>query len=164
MNMRSDKFSITVNDKAEQPLTLEQAQGLDIVETSAGVFHVLHDGKAYQAIVDKADLGDKTVSLRINGKTKSIKIQDEYDLLVKKMGLSANIAHKISAIKAPMPGLVLSILVEPGQEVGQGEPMLILEAMKMENVIKSPGEGKVKKIVVSKGKAVDKGEVLVEME
>jgi biotin carboxyl carrier protein len=102
--------------------------------------------------------------LKINGKHQLVTLQDSYDQLVKKMGLNTGILHKISAIKAPMPGLVLSISIEAGQAVKQGDPLLILEAMKMENVIKSPGDGIVKKIVVEKGKPVDKGEILIEME
>ncbi len=162
--MKTPNYSAIVNDKVEVPMTLEQGQAMDIVGTSEGAYHILHSGKAYEATVSDVNLDTKTVSLKLNGKAKTVKLQDEFDLLVKKMGLSANVTHKVSAIKAPMPGLVLSILVEPGQAVVQGEPMVILEAMKMENVIKSPGEGTVKKIIVSKGKPVDKGEVLIEME
>ncbi len=161
--MKAEKFIATINERTEVELSAEASNKLDAVKTGDGEYHVLHNGKSYSAEITSVDMANKAVSLRINGKSKTIKIQDEYDVLVKKMGLSANVVHKISAIKAPMPGLVLSILVEPGQVVVQGEPMLILEAMKMENVIKSPGEGTVKRIVVAKGKPVDKGEVLIEM-
>lgn len=162
--MRSDNFIAIVNEKNELPITKSTANGLDFVKTSANHYHVLHQGKSYQAELLSFNKAAKEVHLKINGKHCVVKLQDSYDQLVKKMGLSANIVHKISAIKAPMPGLVLSITVEVGQTVKQGEPMLILEAMKMENVIKSPGDGIVKKIVVAKGKPVDKGEVLIEME
>ncbi len=161
--MKAEKYIATVNEKAEIELTETIATALDAVQTDDGQYHVLHNGKSYQAEVISVDKVTKEVLLKLNGKTQAVKIQDGYDQLVKKMGLSANIIHKISAIKAPMPGLVLSVLVEPGQEVVYGEPMVILEAMKMENVIKSPGEGTVKRIVVSKGKPVEKGEVLIEM-
>ncbi len=161
--MQTEKYLASVNEKAELELTAANAAELDAVQTSDGQFHVLHNGKSYRAEVISVDKQAKEVLLKLNGKPQKVKIQDGYDQLVKKMGLSANIVHKISAIKAPMPGLVLSILVEAGQEVAQGDPMLILEAMKMENVIKSPGEGTVKRIVVEKGKPVDKGEVLIEM-
>lgn len=162
--MQTEKYSATVNENKEVELTLTEVQKLDTIQTGAGQFHILHDGHSYQAEVLSVEIATKEVKMKLNGKLQAVKISDEYDLLVKKMGLSANIIHKISAIKAPMPGLVLSILVEPGQEVVHNEPMLILEAMKMENVIKSPGEGKVKRIVVATGKPVDKGEVLIEME
>jgi biotin carboxyl carrier protein len=161
--MKAEKYIATVNEKNGLELTPVDAQSLDAVPTGDGHFHVLHNGKSYRAELLSVDKAAKQVSLKLNGKPMTVTIQDEYDQLVKKMGLSANVVHKISTIKAPMPGLVLSILVEPGQAVVHGEPMLILEAMKMENVIKSPGEGTVKRIVVEKGKPVDKGEVLIEM-
>jgi biotin carboxyl carrier protein len=161
--MQTEKYLVSVNEKAELELTAAKASELDAVQTSDGQFHVLHNGKSYRAELVSVDKQTKEVILKLNGKPQKVKLQDGYDQLVKKMGLRANIVHKISAIKAPMPGLVLSILVEPGQEVAHGDPMLILEAMKMENVIKSPGEGTVKRIVVEKGKPVDKGETLIEM-
>jgi biotin carboxyl carrier protein len=63
-----------------------------------------------------------------------------------------------------MPGLVLNILVSPGQAVQKGDPLIILEAMKMENVIKAAGEGHIKAINVLKGAAVEKGQLLLELE
>lgn len=161
--MQTTKYKATVNEKAELEIIAETAQGLDIVQTGEGHYHLLHLGKSYQAEIIAVDRQAKEIQLKLNGKLQSVKLHDGYDQLVKKMGLSANVVHKISAIKAPMPGLVLSILVEPGQEVAQGDSMLILEAMKMENVIKSPGAGVVKKVVVEKGKPVEKGETLIEM-
>ncbi len=69
---------------------------------------------------------------------------------------------KESEIKAPMPGRVLEIMKNPGDSIVKGDGILVLEAMKMENVIKSPVDGIIKKIVVEKNQAVDKNELLVE--
>ena len=63
-----------------------------------------------------------------------------------------------------MPGLILEINVEVGQEVVENDPLLILEAMKMENSFVSPRDGKIKSIAVVKGQAVDKGQLLIEFE
>lgn len=71
--------------------------------------------------------------------------------------------HKVNVIKAPMPGLVLKIMISENQDINEGDSVLILEAMKMENVIKSPGTGKVKIIKVKERDAVEKNEVLVEL-
>lgn len=161
--MKTAKYTAIVNDKTELEITPADAHELDIVQTGENLYHLLHKGRSYPAEVISIDRHSKEIQLKIGGKHQSVKLYDRYDQLVKKMGLNVNVVHKISAIKAPMPGLVLSILVEAGQEVAQGDPMLILEAMKMENVIKSPGAGTVKKIMVEKGKPVDKGEVLIEM-
>lgn len=64
-------------------------------------------------------------------------------------------------VKAPMPGLVLRVLVEPGQRVEAGSGLLVLEAMKMENQIKAPAAGVVEAVRVGPGKAVEKGQVLL---
>jgi pyruvate carboxylase subunit B len=66
-------------------------------------------------------------------------------------------------VRAPMPGLVLRVEVEAGQEVAAGGGLVVLEAMKMENEIRSPGPGKVKAILVEPGQAVEKGAPLVEV-
>jgi len=63
-----------------------------------------------------------------------------------------------------MPGLVLDIIVSPGQSVNKGDNLLILEAMKMENVIKSPIDGIIKSIEVDKGNPISKSQVLVTYE
>jgi biotin carboxyl carrier protein len=65
---------------------------------------------------------------------------------------------------APMPGLVTGIKIAAGQEVEKGTPLLILEAMKMENVIVAPHQAIIKEIKVTPGQAVEKGAVLLEFE
>lgn len=67
-------------------------------------------------------------------------------------------------IKAPIPGVIISIKVEVGDEVKIGDPLLVLEAMKMENEIHSSLTGTVKRITVSKGDHVTKGDTLVVVE
>jgi biotin carboxyl carrier protein len=67
----------------------------------------------------------------------------------------------VKEIKAPMPGLVLKLLVKEGDTVKKNDPVLILEAMKMENVIKSPGDATVSKIHAQEKTAVEKGQLLV---
>jgi biotin carboxyl carrier protein len=67
-------------------------------------------------------------------------------------------------IKAPMPGMIVKVLVSVGAEVKEGDKLVIVEAMKMENVLKSPVTGKVKSISANEGTAVDKNTVLIELE
>lgn len=66
-------------------------------------------------------------------------------------------------VRSPMPGLVLRVEVETGQEVATGGALLVLEAMKMENEIRSPGPGRVRAILVEPGQVVEKGAPLVEV-
>jgi biotin carboxyl carrier protein len=63
-----------------------------------------------------------------------------------------------------MPGVILSIAVKPGDSVARGQPLLVLEAMKMKNPIKSPREGTVSEVRVSAGQSVGYGDVLVTFE
>ena len=86
------------------------------------------------------------------------------DELIKKMGFAVNAGKNIDSISAPMPGLILDILVEEGQEVNEEDQLLILEAMKMENIITSPRSGVIKTVSVSKGEAVDKKQLLIEFQ
>ena len=67
-------------------------------------------------------------------------------------------------VKAPMPGLVVRVAVEPGQAVDPGQGVVVLEAMKMENELRAPGGGVVRAVRVEQGAAVEKGDVLVEFE
>ena len=142
----------------------EVVSNLDMLEVGNQEFHVLQDNQSYHCKVLETNYEKKTLTLEVNGSKYTINIEDEYDLLVKKMGLSAIVSHKITNIKAPMPGLVLDVMIEAGQTIEKGTPLLILEAMKMENVLKSEGDGVVKSIEIAKGAAVDKGQVLIEME
>ncbi len=72
-------------------------------------------------------------------------------------------AQKVNDLKAPMPGLVLDILVSEGQTIQKGDSLLVLEAMKMENNLKAINDAVVKKINVSKGDKVEKNTVLIEL-
>lgn len=155
-------YQVNIGDTSFQ-LDANQANLLDIVENGEDL-HVLQNNQAYHVKVIGTDFNTKTLTLEVNGNKYDLTIEDEYDLLVKKMGLSANVAQKMSNVKAPMPGLIVDILVEPGQAIEKGSQLLILEAMKMENVLKAEGEGIVKSIEVTKGDAVDKGQILIEME
>lgn len=104
---------------------------------------------------------EKSVTLLHQSKKYTFKITEPLDELLKSMGLENALTPKISEIKAPMPGLVLDILVKPGDTVKKGDKILILEAMKMENAIKSPIDAVISEIHIVKGTAVDKNQSLV---
>ena len=151
-------------DETEINLTADQAQSLDLIETKENTFHLLQDNRSFAINLLHKNSADKTMTIEVNGNKYEIKIEDEYDQLVKKMGLSVGGAQVMKNVKAPMPGLILDILAKPGQAVEKGDQLLILEAMKMENVLKAEGEGVIKSIEVQKGNAVEKGQILIEME
>mgnify|MGYP001211168504 FL=1 len=100
----------------------------------------------------------------MNNQEITVSIEDKYDALLKQLGMENMKSQKVNEVKAPMPGLVLNILVKPGQEIAKGDGLFVLEAMKMENIIKSPTDALVKSIEVEKGVAVEKNQVLVTFE
>ena len=71
---------------------------------------------------------------------------------------------KVNDIKAPMPGMVLQVMVENGQKIKKGDAIVVLEAMKMENILKSPADGIIRKIHVIMGDKVEKNQVMVILE
>jgi biotin carboxyl carrier protein len=134
----------------------------DIHRINDHTFQVLHRGGSYSVHVLDQNADENLVTLRINGKRAQVRLTTELDRLLKRLGMENMAGAKVANIKAPMPGLIHSILVEPGAEVAKGDQLLILEAMKMENVIKSPTDGTVQKIHVAPGESVEKGKVMVE--
>jgi biotin carboxyl carrier protein len=110
-----------------------------------------------------ADYKTKTITLEINKAQYEVVLKDEFDTLIEKLGFEKKTALKLDNIKAPMPGTVLKILVTPGQALVKGEPLIILEAMKMENVLKASADVVIKKILVKEGDPVEKNKVLIEL-
>ncbi|GEO02457.1 acetyl-CoA carboxylase biotin carboxyl carrier protein subunit [Adhaeribacter aerolatus] len=133
----------------------------DITVIRPGIFHIIKDAVSYNAELVQADYQNKTFVIRINGHLHSLTVKDRFDLLLDKMGMTQANVHKINEIKAPMPGLIVAIKVEAEQEVKKGDPLLVLEAMKMENILKSPGDGVVKAIKVNLRDNVEKNQVLI---
>ncbi|HOY41834.1 MAG TPA: biotin/lipoyl-binding protein [Chitinophagales bacterium] len=137
---------------------------IDLVKLLDNKFHILQNHKSYSIEIIHADYNLKRFSIKVNNNIYDLNLQTELDILLDKMGMSATSDEKMDNVKAPMPGLVLDILVEAGQSVKKGDNLLILEAMKMENIIKASGNGVVKNININKKDAVEKNQLLIEME
>lgn len=135
---------------------------IDQIQISETNYHIIKDNKTYDVDVIKFNKEDKTALVKVNGTKYELKVADKFDELLKNLGMDNLAAKKVNNIKAPMPGLVLNILVEDGTVVKKGDALIVLEAMKMENILKSPTDGTVKKISVKKGVAVEKNQVLIE--
>ena len=163
-------LKVKVNNKNEHVVIFDDSTGgtideklflWDVIEVKSGSFHVIKDNKSYTVEVVKADAAEKTFSVRVNGNNYQLNVKDKFDDLLKSLGFDDLNAKKVNELKAPMPGLVLEVRVAEGDTVKKGDPILVLEAMKMENIIKSPTDGTVKKINVKKGIAVEKNQVLI---
>ncbi len=161
--MKESKYLVSVNGAHRFEISPKKANDLDFVKIDSNHFHILQGKKSYLAELVEANYHKKTFKVKIKGNLYILDVADQFDQLVERLGLSIIASNKVKDVKAPMPGLVLSISVETGQEVNKGDKLMILEAMKMENVIKSEGVGVVKEIHVAKGATVDKGQMLIEM-
>ena len=157
-------YKLSVNNSNNFEFSESDLKNLDSVSVGKSSFHILRDNKPYKAEIVAVDFIAKKYTITINNNLYEVAISDALDQLINSMGIERGRTKVINAIKAPMPGLILEISVEVGQTVKENEPLLILEAMKMENSFLSPRDGVIKSITVQKGNAVDKGQLLIEFE
>ena len=134
----------------------------DIIKIREGVYHLIKDKESYHLELVKHIPEEKKIVVKVNNTVYHLDVKDKYDELLHSLGLDSLASKKVSDIKAPMPGMVLNILVAEGQEVKKGDALIVLEAMKMENILKSPSDGVVKKIAINKGVAVEKNQLLIQ--
>ena len=141
-----------------------QIKELDVISQSKNKKHAIIDNKSYSIEYVSFDTEKKITTIKVNNNTYQVSLKDKYDLLLKELGMSNMATKVVKEIKAPMPGLVVSIEVKIGQEIKAGDSVIILEAMKMENVLKSPVDGVIKNIKALEATTVDKNAVLIEFE
>lgn len=157
-------YKVKVNNSIDFDINTESLKRFDAISTSNSKFHILQNNTSYIAKIIDANFNQKSYTVTINNNTYTVNINDDLDALIKQMGFEVGATKKVNDIKAPMPGLILEINVKVGQKVNEDDPLLILEAMKMENVLTSPRNGIIKSISVSKGDAVDKNQLLIEFD
>jgi biotin carboxyl carrier protein len=157
-------FKATANNTFNFDIKEEDLSSLDTFQISESEFHILQQNKSYKSEIISTDFNKKSYKVIVNNNTYNINIINDLDILIKEMGFALGAAKHINSIKAPMPGLILEINIEMGQEVKENDPLLILEAMKMENIITSPRDGIIKSITVEKGDAVEKNQLLIEFQ
>ncbi|NJX16650.1 biotin/lipoyl-containing protein [Tamlana crocina] len=160
----SKNFKATVNSAFHFNISESDVSNLDALETSKTSYHILHQNKPYEAKIVSSHFNGKSYRIRINNNNYHVQINDDLDVMIKDMGFTARASKLVDVIKAPMPGLILEIQVDVGQTVKENDPLLILEAMKMENSMVSPRDGVIKSIVIKPGDAVDKNQLLIEFE
>lgn len=122
------------------------------------------NGKTFHGEILDEQTESNYLKLKLNHRVFEVRKKGSLDELISAMGLDVPKVRKLKELQAPMPGRIVNIAVEVGQELQVGDDILSLEAMKMENVLKAEGIGTVKTILVQKDKVVDKGAVLIEFE
>jgi biotin carboxyl carrier protein len=127
-------------------------------------FKVEYKGKVFHGEIMEEALEDRKLKVKINHREFVISKDGPLDQLISELGLDKVKVRKLQQLKSPMPGRIVAISVNVGDEVQVGDSLLTLEAMKMENVLKSEGVGTVKSIDVNPQDVVDKGAVLISFE
>lgn len=159
------EYEISFDDKAANKGTINgNPFDWDVINIKPGSYHIIKDNQSLNIEVVKADYETKDFTIKVNGELHSLKLKDRFDILLQDLGLDDLNSNKLTELKAPMPGLVLDIKVKVGDEVNEGDALIVLEAMKMENVIKSTGSGTVKRIDTKKGNAVEKNQLLIQFD
>jgi biotin carboxyl carrier protein len=168
--VRMSDYKIQVNNR-EIPVSIQadkvmvdgQSFDVDKIEFRSGHFHILHNNRSFTAEIAEHLPAEKSFVIKVNNNKYRLKLSDAYDDLLLAMGMDMASKKTVNNVKAPMPGLVLRVMIEPGQSISKGDTLLILEAMKMENILKAPADGIVKSILVHKGDKVEKNQVMVNM-
>lgn len=140
---------------------LENFQVLDQQDSD---IRFAYKGKHYTASILQIDEARKNARIKMNNRVYELNLQDDLDQLVASMGMDLIENEAGGDIISPMPGMVLKVLVKEGDSVEQGDSILVLEAMKMENLLQASAAGIVTKVRCQAGDKVNKSDVLVEIQ
>lgn len=145
-------------------LDVSDSQSYDIIKIEANRYHLLFNNKS--SILDIMSVEDdpKCVLFKLDDHIYEVTLKDNIDALIDEMGLHQQEDNHDQDILAPMPGKVLSILVGESEFVEADQPLLILEAMKMENVLKANRNGQISKVWINEQDTVQKNDVLITFE
>jgi acetyl/propionyl-CoA carboxylase alpha subunit len=153
-------FEVVFEDDAKTEGTVNgKAFSWDVSKVDENIYHIIKDARSFR--IEVLEPNDGRSRLKVNGTVYETETIDKFDELLKSLGMEKGGSNKVNELKAPMPGLVLEVSVSVGAELKKGDRVMVLEAMKMENVIKAPADATVASIEVEKGKTVDKNQVMV---
>jgi biotin carboxyl carrier protein len=139
-----------------------RAYSLDVRESGAGGYVLMVDGQVFDCRIDGRPNSGKPIDVIVGTKTYSVTLIDPKRL----RGASGAVAHADEAVRivSPMPGKVVRLLVNVGDQVEVGAGIVVVEAMKMQNEMKSPKTGTVVALKVDVGATVNAGDVLAVVE
>jgi biotin carboxyl carrier protein len=161
------KYFVTINDQTyEIEIDIEGEISVDgehlVVDLQSlsgqSVYSLILDGKSYEAFLNQTKSGTEVM---LRGQRYMVDIEDEGTRRLREVSGALKIQSGEIQLKAPMPGLIISIPVEEGQEVSKGENLIVLESMKMQNELKSPRKAKVTGVRVKPGDNVDQNDILI---
>ena len=159
--IESKEYSVEWNETFTKAIS--ESIALDCTPTQNNrVFQFNWSGKTFRAEWISLDKEAQEAKIKVNQNIYTVKVVEPIDEMLKSLGMGNSAQKKMKELKAPMPGLVLKVLVQSGDTVAKDTPLIILEAMKMENVIKAAGDGVIKEIKVIEGQAVEKSAIMIE--
>lgn len=154
------KLIVQLDDGAERVTSLaELADGASVLEVEPGLYSILRNGRSHVARV--AAHPQQGLKVELDGRTSSVSLRDPRAMSRKGAG-GAGAGRK--SIMAPMPGKVVRVLVAAGDAVEEGQGLVVVEAMKMQNEMKAPKAGAIIEVRTEAGATVAAGEVLVILE
>ena len=151
-----------VNEKKTSPFNSDVK--VDIIKLSDTEYRIKKGVNHLRAFLIKHDPETKTSSWWVNGNKYKVNSKSDLDKLLEKLGMDNDNKEKVNQIVAPMPGLVLEVKCSEGDSVIKGDSIVILEAMKMENIIKCPVDGIVKQVHVKKDQTIEKNTLIISFE
>ena len=157
------EFKVEVNGKEVELSKLKDYNSSEIHEIGPGTYHLVYNDKSYKCEVQSIDSAKGLVELSLNDVDYTCQIISPVRQTIQSLNLSNRNKAISKNLTAVMPGMVLDVLVSDGQKVNVGEPLMILEAMKMENILKAGFEGVIQKVHCQKEDAVEKGQILIEI-
>jgi biotin carboxyl carrier protein len=163
-------YNVTIGDKTHRVELVRLTSGwsckfdgrefpVDVAPLGQGLFSLLIDGKSYAVRQENSAAGTDII---VGQERFGVVVRDPRSLRAR--GGRDSGAQGARKIVAPMPGKVVRVLLQNGSEVDAGQPVLVIEAMKMQNELKAPKKGKLRKLNVSEGAAVEAGQTLAEVE
>lgn len=155
-------FDVQINDDNQSATVDGNEVSYELISQSNG--RVLFRTGTKLHIIDNIEVDKQNISFSIDGKFVKTVVKDEQELLLERLGFSTDELASVGLLEAPMPGKILELLVAEGDEVEEGQPVAILEAMKMENELKAPATGKVASVSVAESDNVEKNQTILEIE
>jgi biotin carboxyl carrier protein len=155
----NDIHTFSIEQQSDKFLVNGVLHAAQIHNSDGKNFKVIFNNRCYLANVT---LENDQLRIKINQNTYLLEIKDENELMLEKLGLESRVTKRTDEIKAPMPGMIVDVLVSKGDVVKSGQPLLVLKAMKMENIIKSPHDGVVHEIFIKKDQIIEKDAVMLQ--
>ena len=152
-----------INSGIQSELSYENLIDYEVLEINylKNEIILLNGKKKYKCEILKENIKNQTYVIKINGHISSIRLMKSVEKTIEKLGINKNSLQNVNVIKAPMPGLILEVMFKVGDKVKKGDPIIVLEAMKMENILTAPVDAIIKEIKVKPQQTVEKNNVLI---